>query len=30
MTGKYELAIIMEQRVVGEDNVWKGTLVAKI
>ena len=30
MKGKYELAIIMEQRAVGEDNVWKGTPVAKI
>ena len=30
MKGKYELAIIMVQRAVGEDNVWKGTPVAKI
>ena len=28
--GKYEVTAIMVQRVVGEDDVWKGALVAKI
>ena len=30
MKGKYELAVIMVQRAVGEDDVWKGAPVAKI
>ena len=30
MIGKFELTAIMVQRAVGEDDVRKGTLVAKI
>ena len=30
MKGKYELAVIMVQRAVGEDDIWKGASIAKI
>ena len=30
MKRKYELAAIMAQRAVGEDDIWKGAPVAKI